>query len=469
MKRQTKVTSDKISEIQRKFLISQINLSMLPDHRETTIEQTFLLSRELNLDRRIRAENCQGEVKYYLVEKYLTSSPAIGFKSKEEIGKRRFDALKRRRDPARDPVRKTRREFVWDSQRFRIDKYDGPFEGLLVLEAVLDHENEDIHIPAFCTVVREVTGEDQYYWPHLGEDEGRKNRQARTRKHAASFYIVALVDLLGQGAKLDEFAGIPKTPKEKRTFSRLTRATFGAVERFRERIIVLHRALPKAHAIPHAVRERLAPGQLRLVAKSLEPAIGLQFFTDLALLKINLGGQRGHRPLISLYGLLRQLGLLMLTQLAEGVLFRGAIDAGICTELKGNDLYGQAISRAYRLESDVAAYPRIVVGGHVVDYVRSFAGKKLTKDERAVSDAYIEIIKSCFIQDTDGVLTFSYLDPLFRKSYFGHESDFTYVVKSACLTIKRHRDVRCQGDEQLAGRLLKVEEYFRSHGCWVDR
>jgi len=305
MKPETRVVSENFIEIERKFLISDINESMLPDHRETTIEQTFLLSREVNMDRRARAEYCHGEVRYYLVEKYLTSRPAIGFKRKEEIGKRRFETLKNGRDPERERMRKTRWEFVWNSQRFRIDKYDGPFEGLLVLEAVLNHENEDVCVPGFCTVVREVTGEDKYYWPHI--EEGNKGRQATpapTRKNTASFHIVALVDLLGQGAKLGRFAGIPETAKEKGTFSRLTRSTFGTVERFRERIMMLNRALPKEHAVPDPVKEKLGPRQLRLVGKSPEPTIGLQFFTDLALLNINLGGQRGHRPLISLYSLL---------------------------------------------------------------------------------------------------------------------------------------------------------------------
>jgi CYTH domain-containing protein len=465
VKREPRVVTDNFIEIERKFLISDINPLMLPDHRETVIEETFLLSREANLDRRVRAEYSQGEVRYYLVEKYLTSKPAIGFKRREEISRRRFGTLKNRRDPQRDPVRKTRWEFAWHSQQLRIDKYDGPFEGLLILEAVLTHEEEDLHIPGFCTVVREVTGEEQYYWPRIEQGQ----RPGHIRKRAASFYIVALVDLLGQGDKLGEFAGIPKTAKEKRTFSRLTRATFGTVERFRERIMVLNRALPKAHAVPDAVKERLDPRQLRLVARSLEPAIGVQFFTDLALLKINLGGQRGHRPLITLYGLLRQLGLLMLTQLAEGVLFRGAVEAGICAELSGSDLYGQAIARASRLESDVAVYPRIVVGRDVMDYVGSFAKKHLTGDERAISDSYIEIIHSCLREDTDGVLTFFYLDPLFRRCYFGHENDFSYVVKTACRSIQRHQDTRCQGDAHLGERLARVEEYFRSQGCWTER
>ncbi len=466
MKQEPRIVPDNFIEIERKFLISDINLSMLPDHRETVIEETFLFSRDMNLDRRARAEYSQGEVRYYLVEKYLTSKPAIGFKRKEEIGKRRFETLKNRRDLQRDPVRKTRWEFMWHSQQFRVDKYDGPFEGLLILEAVLTHEDENLDMPKFCTVVREVTGEERYYWPNI--EQGKGQRPGHTRKSMASFYIVALVDLLGQGDKLDEFAGIPKTGKEKRTFSRLTRATFGTVERFRERITVLNRALPKAHAVPDAVKEKLDPRQLRLIARGVEPAIGVQFFTDLALLKINLGGQRGHRPLITLYGLLRQLGLLMLTELAEGVFFRGAIEAGICAELSGSDLYGQAIARAYKLEAGAAVYPRIVVGRHVVDYVGSFAKKNFTGDERAISDSYIEIINSCLREDTDGVLTFFYLDPLFRKCYFGHENDFSYVVKTACRSIRRYRNTRCQGDAQLSERLARIEEYFKSQGCWTD-
>lgn len=64
------VVADNFIEIERKFLISDIDPSMLPDHRETIIEQIFLLSRDGNLDRRLRKEFCRGEVRYYLVEKY---------------------------------------------------------------------------------------------------------------------------------------------------------------------------------------------------------------------------------------------------------------------------------------------------------------------------------------------------------------------------------------------------------------
>jgi CYTH domain-containing protein len=466
MKQRAKVVSDSFIEIEKKFLISDMDLSRLPDHREISIEEVFLLSSQTHLDQRIRTERCQGKLRYYLVEKYVTTQPAIGFKRREEIGRRRFDVLRSSVDRDRTPLRKQRWEFMWNSMRFRIDKYDGPFEGLLILRAVLKHEDKEMQVPGFCTVLREVTGEVEYYWPNREESAERPATPVRRKESNTNFHIVALVDLLGQGQKLDRFAGIPRTPKERRAFTRLNRATFGTVDRFRERVRTLNRVLPKAHAIPDMVRESLTPGQVRLAERNVEPPIDLQFFTDLALLKINLGGQKGHLPLMSLHSLLRQLGLLMLTELAEGVLFRGAIEAGICAELGGNDLYGQAISRAHALESTIAVYPRIVVGAHLTDYVASFAEKRQSESERAISDSYARLIGVCLRPDDDGVLTFSYLEPSFRQSYFGDESDLWYVVKSACRAIRRHQDL--PGDEQLRERVTRVEEYFKREGCWVE-
>lgn len=464
----TRVVSDNYIEIERKFLIGDIDPSTLPNHRRTTIEQIFLLSTDVNLDRRLRAETSNGEVRYYLVEKYLTSRPSIGFKRKEELGRHRFETLKNKVDPERGAIRKTRWEFTWNTHRYRIDKYDGPSDGLLLLEAVLSQEDETVDIPQFCKVVREVTGEKQFYWPRTNDIEARQPGRPAAKKSVVAFHIVALVDLLGQSTTLERFGGIPGTPKEKKAFGRLMLATFGTVNRFRERIVLLNASSPQTHRVPDEVARRLSPRQLRLLSNIPEPAIGYQFFTDLALLKINLSGQTGCGPLVSLYGLFRQLGLLMLTQLAEGVLFRGAVEAGICAELDENDLYGQAVGRAYALESRTAVYPRIVIGEHLINYVKSFSEKRLAKDERAIGEAYAGVIGRCLMKEADDAFALSYLDPVFRKSYFGQENDFEYVTRSACRALRKKKDMCGAGDERRIERLLKVEEYFKGQGCWTE-
>jgi CYTH domain-containing protein len=464
-----KVVSDNFIEIERKFLITDIDFSKLSEAKTTRIEQIFLLSRDPNMDRRIRKEESDGRIRYFLVEKYMTSRPVIRFNRKEEISAGRFQALKRRIDVNREPTKKNRFGFYWKGQQFRIDKYDGPMAGLLMLEAVLSEENQDVQIPDFCTVLREVTGEKQYYGPTAEEAKDDRVRPRLPGRNVASFYIVAMVDLLGQGVQLERFWGIPNTPKEKKTFDKLARLTFGTVEQFRDRIRLLHGSLPRAHVIPMVLEERLTKRQLKVLRGDVEPLVGHQFFTDLALLTMNLSGQRGHRLLVSLYSLLYQLGLLMLTQLAEGVLIRGAVDVGICTELQGGDLYGQAIGRAHTLESQVAVFPRIVIGETLVDYINSFEELRGSADERAIAKEYVNLLHQCLKQDVDGATILSYLAPIFQSSYFTSSNEFQFVTRSACRFIATLRDRFGPGvSPYLRPRYERLEDYFRSQGCWVE-
>lgn len=181
-----KVVSDNFIEIERRFLITDIDFSRLPDARNTRIEQIFLLSRDPNMDRSIRKEESNGRTRYFLVEKYITSRPVIRFNRKEEITAGRFQTLKRRIDANRGPAKKNRFSFYWKGQSFRIDKYDGPMAGLLMLEAVLSDENEEVQIPDFCTVLKEVTGEKEYHCPVV---ENLKDDRAKPHiaKRNASF------------------------------------------------------------------------------------------------------------------------------------------------------------------------------------------------------------------------------------------------------------------------------------------
>lgn len=468
MPQRNKVVSDAFIEIERRFLVTDIDFSKLSEAKNTRIEQIFLLSRDPNMDRSIRKEESGGRIRYFFVEKYMTSRPVIRFNRKEEITLRRFQSLKRRIDLDREPAKKNRFSFDWKGQSFRIDKYDGPMAGLLMLEAVLSDENQEVQIPDFCTVLNEVTGEKQYHCPAV---EALKNDRTKPRAAGrnASFHIVAMVDLLGQGAQLERFWGIPKTAKEKKAFDRLARLTFETVERFRDRIRLLQDSLPRTHVIPHEIEERLTKRQLRILRRDVEPLIGYQFFTDLALLTMNLSGQRGHRLLASLYSLLYQLGLLILTQLAEGVLIRGAVDVGICTELKGGDLYGQAIGRAHALESQVAVSPRIVIGEALVDYINSFEDLKGSADERAIAGEYLNVLRRCLKQDWDGAAILSYLAPVFRSSYFPSSNEFQFVARSACRFIATLRDrLGREVNPYLGPRFERLEDYFRGEGCWVE-
>ena len=55
-----------------------------------------------------------------------------------------------------------------------------------------------------------------------------------------------------------------------------------------------------------------------------------------------------------------------LVSLAEGAPFRGGVEIGLAAQMRENDVYGQALIEAYRLESEVAQWPRIVLGEELV-------------------------------------------------------------------------------------------------------
>lgn len=146
------------------------------------------------------------------------------------------------------------------------------------------------------------------------------------------------------------------------------------------------------------------------------------------------------------------------------VFIRGAVDVGICTELNESDVYGQAVGRACQLESQVADYPRIVVGEHLVNYLASFTGLKASEDAKAIIRSYSALLKGCLRQDTDGVTVLFYLGPILRRSYFEDEDSLRYVLKSACRNVQR-RSSLCRKEND---RLTKMEEYFRREGCWIE-
>jgi len=290
------------------------------------------------------------------------------------------------------------------------------------------------------------------------------------KQYDFSFYVVVLVDLLGQSEKLEKFSTLPKSKegKEAEHFIEMVKQTFEDVKKFRELILELRDVLSRKIKIPDAIKSRLNTSQLKLAEKYTMPIVEVQFFSDLAMLKINLLEREDHSPLISINSLFSQLAILFLSQLSIGIPLRGAIDVGICAELDKNDLYGQAVSRAYKLESKVADYPRIIVGQDFIDYLNSFEDIEVSKEEIKIIDFWVNYIKNCLIKDTDGNFILSYLSPVFIDSYSYSIDSFKESIKDASKfifnEIKKYEKL---GDKKLQDRYIGLMNYFKNQNCWI--
>lgn len=150
------------TECERKFLVSAV-----PDEaqwpvpfRDSEIEQTYLLSANPEQTIRVRKRGSNGSYTYTQTIKY---PPKDGQRVEIEKNVRGRDYLNLllEKDPDRQAIKKTRRTFLWKNHYFELDLFREPSD-LILLEVELLHIDEEVELPPFLKIVREVTEEKEY-------------------------------------------------------------------------------------------------------------------------------------------------------------------------------------------------------------------------------------------------------------------------------------------------------------------
>jgi hypothetical protein len=281
-----------------------------------------------------------------------------------------------------------------------------------------------------------------------------------------NFYIVALIDLLGQIKALERFEEIPTSEAERTQFSEVAKKTIGRVIDFRESISEINQIVNGPIQIPQEIVDKIPRSQVPVIERYLNPTTGIQFFSDMAILKINLVESDKFFPLMSILSLFSQLSIIMFSQLANGSPVRGAVDLGICAEIGNNDLYGQALSRAHILERN-ANYPRILISQNVIDYLDSL--KRINshqKIERNLINGLLAYIETVIERDDyDNKWVLSFLSPTIVSSYNLSEKEFNEYLELACSFISKelHED-----DSSLAEKYEPLKNYFIKQRRWVE-
>lgn len=65
-------------------------------------------------------------------------------------------------DPTRETIRKWRTTFLYDGQYFELDEFHDRHKGLWILEIELDRDDQEVRLPPWVDVVKEVTGDAAY-------------------------------------------------------------------------------------------------------------------------------------------------------------------------------------------------------------------------------------------------------------------------------------------------------------------
>ena len=266
-------------------------------------------------------------------------------------------------------------------------------------------------------------------------------------------YAVAFIDLLGQRAAMPN-RHLPDNTDEaiavvKKSVGRIV-GTQKLFEDFYHSYASgesLYSKLPQS--IQAAVPD-MAPGKLKW-----------QYFSDGLVVYVPLGSGLVSSPVNSIFALLLASGMLCLIGLAGRSPIRAGIDVGWAVEYRPNELYGSAIACAYKLESEIAQWPRIVVGEGLVDYIKHYGTEggidPSSRFRRKMAARCMELLAT----DIDGNTVVDYLGKAYRnvsKSSFDN-----HIEKARSFVEAQITQWRIIGDEKLVQRYENVRSYL-SHG-----
>lgn len=149
-------------EIERKFLIYYPDvkeLEKMPNCTKVDITQTYLKSDD-DIERRVRARGIDGDYLYYLTEKKKVSD-LKRIETERKISQDEYLQLLMQADNRLHTIHKTRYCLSENNQYFEIDVYP-EWDNQAIMEIELSGEEQEIKVPDFIEIIKEVTDEEQY-------------------------------------------------------------------------------------------------------------------------------------------------------------------------------------------------------------------------------------------------------------------------------------------------------------------
>lgn len=266
-------------------------------------------------------------------------------------------------------------------------------------------------------------------------------------------YAVAFVDLLGQKAEMPG-RNLPEDEHEaiaivKRSVGRIVgiQSLFDSFYESSSSVTTLYSQLPK-HVQDHA--PDLAPGELKR-----------QVFSDGMVIYIPLGQGIIKSPINSIFGLLIASGMLCATGLAAKGPVRIGIDVAWAVEYRPGELYGSALAHAYRLESEVAKWPRVVIGEGLQGYLQHYVDSPGSDISSQFRREMAVLCQSMIDTDIDQQKILHYLGPGFTKAVQSRMEGDLIVRAKEFIEVQLAKWER--EDPKLAERYRIVGQYYEQY------
>ena len=147
-------------EEERKFIV-EITAPLPEDCTESEITQTYLQGYP-NAEERLR-KRCWGRKQVFVHTTKKQTAENEELVTERQINQNLYEMMLPLADPARHTIHKLRHSFIWRGQYFEIDSFLDELDGLTILETKGIAEGEELKVPPFLKLVKDVTGDKDYY------------------------------------------------------------------------------------------------------------------------------------------------------------------------------------------------------------------------------------------------------------------------------------------------------------------
>ena len=215
-------------------------------------------------------------------------------------------------------------------------------------------------------------------------------------------YMIGVFDVLGQSRKLREQTGVPLRDDQaevQRLIANL-KATVGVVIAYRQ----MFRTFFEAAGQPSGRADSLPEPQRGEMVAATASNVLCWGVSDAIFVAVPLAWTRHPAARVGdVFGSLVAAGGMWLAGLSTNHPIRGGMEIGTGIDIEPGEIYGQALEAAYRLESKVACYPRIVVGPQCVEFLEAAKRGALASDDGfRMAAGVAELCLSMLWKDTDG-------------------------------------------------------------------
>lgn len=271
-------------------------------------------------------------------------------------------------------------------------------------------------------------------------------------------FLVVFLDQLGQREVLRKITEIPTTNEEKKNFREIVKESIGRVLKIRDLFKTYFDSAssytPNSNLVPPELREEFVASQ-----KSKLHFYGL---SDAVIIAVPLMNEDDNcRALNGIYSAFVATCGIGLLSLSAKIPMRAGLDVGVATQIGDNEIYGPALERAYYIESNLAEYPRFLVGYELITYLSWVESQKYNTRMGLVAKGLAQCCREMIIQDTDGRFMLDFLGEKI-KEMAGNVINQDMIISSLEYAKSQYNEYREKQNDKLASRYYRLLRYFQS-------